>query len=62
MLPKPSGEHPDRRVIPGAEMIDVPGTDRPLVMAGPVPAIPTGSVAACDCIFRNAGACGDGRD
>jgi len=32
------------------------------VMAGLVPAIPTSSVAASDCNFRNAGARGDARD
>jgi len=34
-------------------LIDIPGADRPPVMAGPVPAIPTSSVAARDYIFRN---------
>src|SRR5208282_2182898 len=31
-------------------------------MAGLDPAIPIGSVAACDCLFRDAGAGGDARD
>ena len=56
------------KIIPGVTMIDVPDAEcpppswpSPDLFRGSDPAIPTGSVAACDCIFRNAGGRGDSR-